>query len=196
MYFKLTVFEVSSKTVFYCPKLNTKMKNTELLIYMLKDIREVTLQGVNGLSKEQLFAEPLPGEFPIGAYLMHLGECDIGWYESLSGNKIPDELKNRCYYSAWFDVPAEDFNPPKSPIEPSEYIAAITEVREIVLDYISKMADEDLEITIKRKRSATVEVDIPKKWIIYHLIEHEAHTRGQMFMLIRMAGFKKKGENN
>lgn len=172
------------------------MKNTDLLIYMLEDIRSVTLQGIKGLTKEQLFAEPLPGEFPIGAYLMHLGECDIGWYESLSGQKIPDELKKRCYYSAWFDVPPEDFNPPGSPIEPEEYIAAISEVRQIVLNYIRNMSDEELEIKIKRKRSATVEVELSKKWIIYHLIEHEAHTRGQMFMLIRMAGFKKKGENN
>ena len=172
------------------------MKNTELLIYMLEDIRKVTLQGIAGLTKEQLFAEPLPGEFPIGAYLMHLGECDIGWYETLSGGKIPDELKKRCYYSAWFDVPETDYAPPAEPIEPDEYIAAISEVREIVLNYIRKMSDEDLEITIKRKRSATVEVELSRKWIIYHLIEHEAHTRGQMFMLIRMAGFKKKGENN
>ena len=172
------------------------MKNTEILIYMLEDIRKVTLQGIGGLTKEQLFAEPMPGEFPIGSYLMHLGEADIGWYETLSGEKIPDELKKRCYYSAWFDVPKEEYNPPKEAIEPDEYITAITEVRNILINYIRNMSDEDLEIKLKRKRSAAVEVEISKLWIIYHLIEHEAHTRGQMFMLIRMAGFKKKGENN
>lgn len=51
------------------------MKNTELLIFMLDDIRNVTLSGIKGLTKEQLFAEPVPGEFPIGSYLMHLGRA-------------------------------------------------------------------------------------------------------------------------
>lgn len=163
---------------------------------MLDDIRNVTLSGINGLTKEQLFAEPVPGEFPIGAYLMHLGEADIGWLETLSGEKVSDDLKKRCYYSAWFDVPESDYNPPTTPIEIGEYISAITDARNLLINYISKMSEEDLEIKLKRKRSATVEVDISKKWIIYHLIEHESHTRGQMFLLIRMAGFKKKGENN
>lgn len=31
-----------------------------------------------------------------------------------------------------------------------------------------------------------------RKWIFYHLIEHEVHHRGQMFLLIRKAGFKAK----
>lgn len=168
----------------------------ELLIYMLEDIRKVTLKGVSGLTKEQLFAEPIPGEFPIGAYLMHLAEADLGWMQTLTGEEQPEEMKKRCFYGAWYDVPPEEFDPPKEPIEPEEYINAIAEVRGRLYDYLGKMKDEDLEIKLKIKRSPTHEVEITKKWIIYHLIEHEAHTRGQMFLLIRMAGFKKKGENN
>jgi uncharacterized damage-inducible protein DinB len=173
-----------------------KMKNTELLIYMLEDIREVTIKGISGLTKEQLFQEPVPGEFPIGAYIMHLGEADLGWLSSLKGEEQPEELKKRCYYNSWFDVDKADYNPPTEPIEPEEYINAITEPRKILINYIRNMSDEDLQVTVKRKRRADVEVELSKKWMIYHLIEHEAHTRGQMFMLIRMAGFKKKGENN
>lgn len=103
------------------------MKNTELLIYMLKDIREVTLKGISGISKEQLFLEPVPGEFPIGAYIMHLGECDLGWLRSITGEEQSEELKKRCYYNSWFDVSKDEYNPPKTPIEPEEYITAITE---------------------------------------------------------------------
>jgi len=168
----------------------------ELLKYILEDIRRVTLKGVTGLTKEQLFAEPVQGEFSIGAYLMHLGECDLGWLKTLSGENQPEDLKKRVFYDGWFDVPPEEFNPPKETIETEEYINAITEARKRLLDYMDTMTDEDLKKKVKIKKKPTVEVDITKKWIIYHLIEHEAHTRGQMFMLIRMAGFKKKGENN
>lgn len=172
------------------------MKNTELLIYMLEDIRKVTLQGIKGLSKEQLFREPMPGESPIGAYIMHLAECDLGWMARLAGEEQSDELKKLCYYNCWFDVPEADLNPPTSAPTVQEYITALEKTRKVVIDYIRGMSDSDLEITMKIKRRADVEVEISKKWIIYHLIEHESHTRGQMFMLIRMAGFKNRGENN
>lgn len=172
------------------------MKNTELLIYMLNDIREITLSGVKGLTKEQLFTEPLPGEFPIGAYLMHLGEAELYWFSVLTGEAMPDELQKRLYYNCWFDVPEENYTPPAAPIEPEEYISAITDVRKLLFSYMEKMPDSELEEVIKVKRGADKYEEISKKWIVYHLIEHEAHTRGQMFMLMRMAGFKKKKENN
>jgi len=168
----------------------------ELLKYMLEDIRRFTIKGISGLTKEQLFAEPIKGEFPIGAYLMHLGEADLGWLKTLSGEKQPNELKKRVYYSSWFDVPAEKYNPPIEAIDPEEYINAIAEVRKRLLDYMDTLNDEDLEFKVKIIRSSSSEAEVSKKWIIYHLIEHEAHTRGQMFILLRMAGFKKKGENN
>lgn len=164
-----------------------------LLKFMLEDIRRVTLKGISGLTKEQLFAEPIAGEFPIGSYLMHLGEADLGWLQTLTGEKQPDDIKKRVYYSAWYDVPPSDYNPPKEAIEPKEYIAAITDARKRVLDYLDSLEDSNLEETVYLKHR---NADVTKKWIFYHLIEHEAHTRGQMFMLIRMTGFKKKGANN
>jgi uncharacterized damage-inducible protein DinB len=172
------------------------MKNTELLIYMLEDIRKETLRGISGLTKEQLFQEPLPGEFPIGAYMMHIAEAELYWLGILSGEKQPEGLKKRVYDCAWFDTPKENYAPPAEPIELDEYLSVAAGIRDLLFNYIRNMNDDDLETTVKIKRSATHEVEITKKWIIYHIIEHEAHTRGQMFLLIRMAGFKKKGENN
>ncbi len=166
-----------------------------LLIYMLDDVRRVTLKGISGLTKEQLFQEPVPGEFCIGSYLMHLGECDLGWLSAISGKEQPDAIKKRVYFSSWYDCGKEEFNPPKEAPEPQEYINAVTEARELLRNYILSLNDTDLETEIIRKNERG-ERKFKKKWIIYHLIEHEAHTRGQMFLLIRMAGFKKKGENN
>lgn len=167
----------------------------ELIKYMLEDIRQITLKGVSGLTKEQLFAEPIRGEFPIGAYLMHLGECDLGWLQSLTGKDQDEELKKKVFYNSWFDVTAEDYSPPKEAPEPAEYITAITEARDVLFKYLDSISDENLEETVERKRGNKVN-KLSRKWMIYHIIEHEAHTRGQIFMLIRMAGFKSKGANN
>lgn len=167
------------------------VSQVNLLKWMLDDIRKVTLKGVSHLTKEQLFASPIKNEFPIGAYMMHLAECDLGWLKTLTGKEMPDEIKKRSYYSAWYDVPKEDYAPPKEPIEIKEYLDVVSITRKMFLDHVSTMNDSELDDIITWKSYLGKEQSASKKWIIYHILEHEAHTRGQMFMLIRMAGWKK-----
>lgn len=162
-----------------------------LLIWMLEDVRRVTLEGVNHLTKEQLFTPPIEGEYSIGAYLMHLCEADLGWLETISGTKQADDIKKRSYYNAWFDVPKKDYNPPAQPPVVNEYFEVLKITRKLFLDFVSSIKDSELEEVIVIKRGDKERKYI-KKWIIYHILEHEAHTRGQMFMLIRKAGWKKK----
>ena len=175
----------------------SEKKNIDLLVYELEDVRRILLKGVEHLTKEQLFEPPVPGEFPIGAYLMHMAEVDLGWLATLSQDsvEISDDIKKRSYYNSWYDAWGEDVGEaPKEAIEPQVYFDTIAETRKMVIDYIKGMSDEDLEETITRKHGDH-EHSFTKKWIIYHLIEHEAHHRGQMFMLIRMAGWNKKRDN-
>ncbi len=156
--------------------------------WMLEDVRKEMLAGVNHLTKEQLFQSSVDGESSIGAYLMHLAECDLSWLEILSGKEQPGDLKKRAYFDKWFDVPEPE--PPKEPLEVNEYLETIAQTRKNFIDYILTLDDEELEneVTIQRKSG---ERKFKKKWIIYHIIEHEAHHRGQMFMMIRKAGWNK-----
>ncbi len=160
-----------------------------LLKWMIEDVRKVTLKGVEHLSKEQLFQTPVEGEYSIGSYLMHLGEVDISWLEVISGKEQPAELKEKAYFDKWYD-PSTEASPPKEPMELSEYLEILETTRKNFLDYISSLKDSDLEENITRMGSRG-EFTRSKKWIIYHILEHEAHHRGQMFMLIRKAGWKK-----
>ncbi|MEO8210348.1 MAG: DinB family protein [bacterium] len=162
----------------------------QLLKWMLEDVRKETLEGVKHLTKEQLFLNPLEGEFPIGAYLLHFAEVDIYWLEVLSGNEQPDDLKRKAYSDNWFD-PSGKGAPPIEPLEINEYMETIAMARKNFLDYVLTLKDSDLEENVIRE-SKSGERKILKKWIIYHILEHEAHHRGQMFMLIRKAGWNKK----
>jgi len=165
-------------------------QQVSLLKWMLEDLRKVTIEGAKHLTKEQLFAPPIEGEYPIGAYLMHLGEADLGWLEVISETEAPYEIKKKSYYNAWFDVPKEDYNPPKEAPDVSEYFDVLNISRKLFLDYVSAVKDSELEDIIHAKRGTLVR-KYTKKWIIYHILEHEAHTRGQIFMLIRKAGWNK-----
>jgi uncharacterized damage-inducible protein DinB len=166
----------------------------ELLKIMLEDARRKTLKGIEGVTKEQLFAQPLLNESCIGAYLMHLGECDIAWYEELTGEIVSDELKKRNYYDAWIGYPLEDAKGPKEPLEVEEYISAITDARKPILDFLDKADDSVLdEIVVAYKGHG--DVKMTKRDIINRLISHENHTRGQMFLLMRMGGIKPSFNN-
>lgn len=165
---------------------------------MLDDIRKITLKGVSGLTKEQLFQEPIPGEFPIGSYLMHLAEVDLGWLTVMDGLETDPELAKRAYDCKWFDA-GDKYDPPTEIIPIEEYLDVMEKCRAKVIDYIRSLDDSELEpeFTVVRKfDDKEFTRTYTRKWIIYHLIEHEAHTRGQMFLLTRMAGFKNKGANN
>lgn len=166
---------------------------------MLEDVRKVTLKGISGLTKEQLFQTPVEGEWCIGSYLMHLAEADLGWLETLTGKESDEELKKKSYYAIWYDCPEEFAIPPKEPPEVEEYLDTIAKCRAKLIEHIKLLNDSDLGGKVIRHKNYLGEVvnkQYIRKWIISLLIQHEAHTRGQMFMLIRQVGFKKKGENN
>jgi len=161
-----------------------------LLWWMLEDVRKVTLRDIEGLTKEQLFQSPMEGEYPIGSYLMHLAEAEVYWLQVISGSKVDMEIKKKIYYDKWFNPSKNEVEGPQKPLDVNEYIEALREVRELLRNYIFTMKDVELEDIIVQKWESGEE-KIPKKWIIYHLIEHEAHHRGQMILLLRKAGFKK-----
>ena len=174
-------------------KENTELKlnpRLSLLWWMLEDVRKVTLKGIEGLSKEQLFQTPIEGEYPVGAYIMHIAEAEVYWLQVLTGTKIDKEIKKRIYYDSWMNPSKSDAESPNKPLEINEYLEAINSVRELLEEYMFSLKDSDLDGFVMQRRKDG-DHKILRKWIIYHLIEHEAHHRGQMMLLIRKAGFKK-----
>lgn len=162
----------------------------KLLKLMLEDARRKTLEGIEGVTKEQLFAPPIPNEDCIGAYLMHLGECEVGWYETMTGEILPQELKDRNYYAVWIGCPPEEAHPPKEALEVRKYIDAITDARKLWLDFLDTIDDSVLDEIVIVRRGEN-EARMTKRDIINRLISHENHTHGQMFLLMRMGGIKK-----
>jgi uncharacterized damage-inducible protein DinB len=155
-----------------------------ILKWLFEDVRKITLKGIEPLTKEQLFAAPIEGEECIGAFLMHLCECDLGWYQTISGKEASEDIKKRAYYAIWYDSP--EAAPPAEPPEVREYLETMAATRKLFLDYVCTLKDSDLDdvITWKNKQYT-------KRWVISRMLQHEAHTRGQIMMLIRKAGWEK-----
>ncbi|MCC7430201.1 DinB family protein [bacterium] len=159
-----------------------------LLWAILRDIRKETLKGVEKLTKEQLFIPPMENEAPIGAYLMHIAEAETYWLEMMSGLQVSDKIKQEHFCNAWFDC--ENPNPPKEPLEPAYYVKALTNVRNLLQKFVLALTDSDLTKSFSRTNSKGETYEITFRWVLYHLIEHEVHHRGQIFFLMRKAKFK------
>ena len=162
----------------------------DLLLWQFDYTRKQTLACVEHLTKEQLFASPIEGEWCIGSHLMHLAECDLGWLHTLSGKEIPEDIKKRAYYAVWKDCPEEFSEAPKEALEPKEYFETIAITRKMFTDEVASLNDEDLDMIVKTKHGSKITGN-SKRTIINRMIDHEAHTRGQMFLLIRKAGWGK-----
>jgi len=157
-----------------------------LLAAMLDDVRRDTLKGVEGLSAEDLLREPAPGEAPLGAYLMHLGEAEIYWLEILSGTPVAEDVKKDVFYNCWFD-PSETPAPPSKPLPLEEYVSRLAIVRGLLHMSLRDLADDALADDRTVMRGGTAFFTTPR-WILHHLIEHEAHHRGQMMLWKRRMG--------
>jgi uncharacterized damage-inducible protein DinB len=157
-----------------------------LLMAMLDDVRRTTLKGCEGMSADDLHRLPEKGEYPLGAYLMHLGEAEIFWLEVMTGDQVPDEVKRDVFYCCWFD-PSQEPQPPAKPMPLEEYVSRLAVVRGLVKTAVRKLEDAALDAP-RTIDSGDVTHTVTPRWILYHLIEHEAHHRGQMMLWKRWMG--------
>ncbi|MGA9225771.1 MAG: DinB family protein, partial [Mesobacillus sp.] len=61
-----------------------------------------------------------------------------------------------------------------------EHFTRLKKVREVFLSVFKTMTKEDW-----RKARVLEEYDVTPEWVVYHLIEHESHHRGQIFQMLR-----------
>lgn len=61
-----------------------------------------------------------------------------------------------------------------------EHFYRLKKVREVFLSYFRLMDLNDW-----RKPRKLEQYDVTPEWVVYHLIEHESHHRGQIFQLLR-----------
>lgn len=144
----------------------------------LEDVRADTKAAVAGLSQETLDRDPGHGIMPIGALVCHVGMAEA-WYLVKVWRKepIPEEFKRV------FDAGLWDKNLHASKGLPlTEMFATLDAIRERSRLALMKATDAEMDrAVIETKRGpATL------RYLLHHLVEHEAHHRGQIALLRRL----------
>jgi uncharacterized damage-inducible protein DinB len=146
-------------------------------VWCLEDVRRTILKRITGLSQEVL-DKRLNGGHSIGQLLYHIAFIEADWVyeEVLEGKWNPDirslfPEQDRNVDNTLTHIQGQSIN---------EHLHRLNAVRKELLYHFRSMNLDDW------RRSRSLEYyDVTPEWVIYHLIEHESHHRGQIFQMLR-----------
>lgn len=152
----------------------------------MEEVREQLRQAVSGMPDDQIGRPALPGAHAIGALVLHIGEAEWYWMQMVvCGHQLNDEDKQACFWDVLKDPGAfagKGYS--------AEFcLQEIQKIRQETHQKLASFDDSDLDrIFSIERRSQIYEQSL--RWILHHLIDHEAQHKGQILMLKRLLGLK------
>lgn len=135
-------------------------------------VRKEMVKAVKNLSWQHLEWTPPNHTNSIGSLLAHIAETEYWWITIVAEQKV--DLEKADF---------ERFSKVRSLVEIvtllDEYLAETRAylVREDSSDW------DDVFYDVKGRDES-----VSKRWLVWHVVEHQARHRGQIFMLMRMQG--------
>lgn len=153
--------------------------------YYLSSMEEVRSQVVNAvkdISNDMIGKPPFLGAHSIGALVLHIGEGEWFWMQMVvSGHKLSEEDKKAAYWDVLDDLERVSRNGYTTEFCLQEVEKIRNQTRDVLFSYSD--ADLDRIISFERQGKTT---EHSLRWILHHLIDHEAQHKGQILMLKRM----------
>lgn len=148
----------------------------------MEEVREQVREAVANLAGENFNRPAFSGAHSIGALVLHIGEAEWWWMQcNVAGHRLTAEDRQASFW----DV----LNQPDafaSQAYTAEFcLQEIGKIRNQTRELLASLNDNDLERIISyQKRGTTHEQSL--RWILHHLIDHEAQHKGQILMLKRL----------
>lgn len=143
------------------------MRPTEIFSHW--EIVRADLHALIERFREEELALPLyPGGWPVGQVMLHIAECEDYWLHTLVSQAMPHPVRY-----------AFDAYPTRAAIQ-----TALSGAHERTLELLSGLDEHDLA---RQYRIPGNEV-YSLYWIIWHVIEHEIHHRGELSLFLGQVG--------
>jgi uncharacterized damage-inducible protein DinB len=158
------------------------------LLAGMEEVRGHLREAVEGMPDEEIARLAVEGTHSIGALVLHIGEAEWWWITCIiQGHEPTDEDRRQSYWDVLEDP--EGFAAKNH--SASYCLRTIDSIREETRRFLSSLNDDDLENVYKHTRGDR-EMEASLRWILHHLIDHEAQHKGQILMLKRLLGAKAK----
>lgn len=145
-------------------------------LWALEDVRRSIKSRLEGTSQAMIDFK-VEGKESIGNLLYHIAIIEADWlYEEVLVSEWAPEIRalfphgHRNAQGSLAEVEGESLE---------KHFHRLDCVREVFLSHIRPMGLKDW-----RKPRVLQQYDVTPEWVVYHLIEHESHHRGQIFQLL------------
>jgi len=133
-----------------------------------EQIRADLLTTLDKFSEEELAYSPYPGCWPVGKTLLHIADCEDYWLHVVVQPILPPD----------FLYELADY-PTKAAIK-----AMLDQAHERTLVLLDKLDERNLMDARQTSRGETFTVG----WIVWHVLEHEIHHRGELSLALGLLG--------
>jgi uncharacterized damage-inducible protein DinB len=150
-------------------------------ITQLTLVRQELLGQLEGLSPAKLSWHPNETVESIGTQLLHVAAIEWSWvFEDISGRPAEE-------YTGWEEALPIRFGLPQAVGRPLEaYLEKLNQVREETFAALRGLTDDDLPKLRPEQPAEPGGEQYTIDWILFHLVEHEAHHAGQVELMVRL----------
>jgi uncharacterized damage-inducible protein DinB len=148
----------------------------------MEEVRGQIIAAVKDIPDDLIGKPAFLGAHSIGGLILHIGEAEWFWMQMVvSGHQLTEEVQKSPYWDILDDVERVTRNG----YTVEFCLEEVKKIRNQTRDVLFSYNDKDLERIIMFERD-----DKPTehnlRWILHHLIDHEAQHKGQILMLKRM----------
>jgi len=157
----------------------------------MEEVRQQVQESMATMSAEDIGRPAVPGAHSIGALVLHIGEAEWWWMKCIvSGHKLTAEDRSAPFW----DVLKNPESFAGKSYSAEFCLDEATKVRKQTRELLARFTDDDLERIFTSERRG-VTYDHSLRWILHHLIDHEAQHKGQILMLKRLLGVGNDGHS-
>ena len=149
----------------------------------MNEVREQLREAVSDLTREQMAQPATEGAHSIGALVLHIGEAEWYWIECvIGGHKLTYEDRE----SAFWDVLKDKEKFRRQNLSTEDCLRIVGEIREGTKRKLASLDDDDLDGKLFYMERREKKCEFSLRWILHHLVDHEAQHKGQILMLKRL----------
>ncbi len=149
----------------------------------MAEVRKQLSDAVRDLSDAEISAKVLPNMQSIGQLILHNAEAEWFWIDCVLAEKELDEkvAKLELFWDVLLD---EDFAVKNYSAE--FCVETADKVRADCFETLKKFGDEDMEKYFGFNKNDDRRIEVTLRYVLHHLIDHEAQHKGQILMLKRL----------
>lgn len=152
----------------------------------MEEVREQLRNAVREMSDEEIARRALPGAHSIGALVLHIGEAEWWWMNCvIKSHRLTIEDRRLPFW----DILKDPDGFAAKGYSTSFCLDTIDAIRLETREFLATLKDDDLENVYSHTRGRTT-IEPSLRWILHHLVDHEAQHKGQVLMLKRLLGAK------